>query len=220
LPALEALACGLPVIVTAGGPTDEFATDACAWRIASRRIPLAAGLLGEMRPADGGHLLEPDVDALATALREAADPATRAAKAATAREHAERMSWPAAAAAAARRLDALAGRTPVRTLAPQRLADARPLLLVGLGDWRAALDAYADAFDADAAVTLALPGASEEDALRVLAGREDVADIALVPPLEDPTPLVLGADAVVGDHPRARRTVSPDPAALRALLAA
>ncbi len=221
LPALEALACGRPVVVTAGGPTDEFASPECAWQVASRRIPLAATLLGDLRPAGGGFLLEPDVDALASALREAADPRTRAAKAARARAHAERRSWPAAAAAAASRLETLAGRTPVRTLRSQRLSDARPLLLVGLGDWSAALDAYADAFAADAAVTLALPGATEEEALRVLAGRADVADVALVPPLDDPTPLVLGADAVVGaTHPRARRVVTADPAALRALLAA
>jgi glycosyltransferase involved in cell wall biosynthesis len=221
LPALEALGCGRPVIVTAGGPTDEFTSDASAWRVASRRIPLAAGLLGDLRPVGGGYLLEPDVDALSAALRAAPDPAARDAKAAAARGHAERMSWRAAADAAERRLEALAGRTPVRTVAPQRLAEARPLLLVGLGDWRAALDAYADAFDADAAVTLALPGATEQEALDVLGGRADVADVALVPPLDDPTSLVLGADAVVGSaHPRARRTVSADPAALRALLAA
>jgi glycosyltransferase involved in cell wall biosynthesis len=222
LPALEALACGRPLIATAGGPTDEFASDACAWRVPSERRPLAPTMLTrELLPAGGGFLLEPDADALVAALREAVDPAARAAKAATARAHAERLSWAAPAAIVEARLAALAGRTPVRTLAPQRLAGSRPLLLLGLGDWHAALDAYADAFAADAAVTLALPGASEDEALDVLRGRADVADVALVPPLDDPTPLVLGADALVGArHPRARRTVPADPAALRALLAA
>ena len=28
----------LPLIVTAGGPTDEFASDACAWRIPARGL--------------------------------------------------------------------------------------------------------------------------------------------------------------------------------------
>jgi glycosyltransferase involved in cell wall biosynthesis len=40
LPALEAAACGLPIICTAGGPTDDFTTDAFAWRIRSRQTPL------------------------------------------------------------------------------------------------------------------------------------------------------------------------------------
>ena len=42
LHALKALACGKPLIVTAGGPTDEFASDACAWRIPSSEAPLPA----------------------------------------------------------------------------------------------------------------------------------------------------------------------------------
>ena len=33
MPALEAMACGLPVIVTAGGPTDEFVPDEACWRV-------------------------------------------------------------------------------------------------------------------------------------------------------------------------------------------
>jgi len=35
LPVLEAIACGLPVICTAGGPTDDFTRDGFAWRIDS-----------------------------------------------------------------------------------------------------------------------------------------------------------------------------------------
>ena len=41
LPALEALACGRPVVVTAGGSTEDFVTDACAWRIPATRTPLS-----------------------------------------------------------------------------------------------------------------------------------------------------------------------------------
>src|SRR5581483_2373895 len=145
LPALEGLACGLPLIVTAGGPTDEFTSEACAWYVPSRRLPLAPRMLTkELWPAGGGFLLEPDVDALVGALREAADPERRAEKAATARAHAERYSWATPAAVVRERLAALAGTTPVRSQPPQRLADSQPLLLLGLGDWQAALEAYVE----------------------------------------------------------------------------
>ncbi|NJK37504.1 MAG: glycosyltransferase [Oscillatoriales cyanobacterium SM2_3_0] len=36
LPVLEAIACGLPVICTAGGPTDDFVQPEFAWKIASQ----------------------------------------------------------------------------------------------------------------------------------------------------------------------------------------
>src|SRR5262249_29451367 len=36
LPVLEAMACGLPVVVTAGGPTDEFVPQAACRRIPAR----------------------------------------------------------------------------------------------------------------------------------------------------------------------------------------
>ena len=39
LPALEALACGLPVIVTDGGSTNDFVPAECGWRVPSRRVP-------------------------------------------------------------------------------------------------------------------------------------------------------------------------------------
>ena len=45
LPALEALACGRPVIVTDGGSTDDFVPAECGWRVPSRRVPLPDGAL-------------------------------------------------------------------------------------------------------------------------------------------------------------------------------
>jgi glycosyltransferase involved in cell wall biosynthesis len=39
LPALEAIACGLPLICTSGGPTDDYTTDAFARRIPARLVP-------------------------------------------------------------------------------------------------------------------------------------------------------------------------------------
>ena len=48
MPALEAMACGLPVIVTAGGPTDEFVPDEACWRIPSARRARARAIASTM----------------------------------------------------------------------------------------------------------------------------------------------------------------------------
>ena len=65
MPALEAAACGLPLICTAGGPTDDFVTDAFAHRIRSQvsTVPQASSGLG------GGSFR--------AASRRTASPATR-----------------------------------------------------------------------------------------------------------------------------------------------
>ncbi|MBX5474713.1 MAG: glycosyltransferase [Thermoleophilia bacterium] len=218
LPALEALACGVPVIVTAGGPTDDVVSERCGWRIPSRRAPVAPDALpGELRPGGEAFTLEPDRDALVAALREAARPEERARRAAHARVHAERFGWERAAEAARERLAALAGREPVRRVDPHVVDDARGLRLVALDDWQAALRAFAEAFAPTDPVTLVLPGVAADDACAVV-DPDELADVALVEDGADPLPLVLGADAVVGAHPRARRAVPAEPAALRALL--
>lgn len=64
LPVLEALACGTPVIVTAGGPTDDFCPDGLALRVPSVRRATAPALF------DGGQWLDIDADALFTAMDE------------------------------------------------------------------------------------------------------------------------------------------------------
>ena len=58
LPALEALACGLPLICTAGGPTDDFVNDDLALRISSKPIAVPEGI------NVGGAALEPNLNHL------------------------------------------------------------------------------------------------------------------------------------------------------------
>lgn len=238
LPALEALACGKPLIATAGGPTDEFASEECAWRIDSRPIPLPVGTLGDLTPAGPGSVLEPSVEALVEALRAATNSDARAAKASRARSHAERFSWNAAALKAFDRLQALAARTPIRSVAPAIVPGARRLVLVVDTDWQRpeswepAVDAYAAAFGPDDETTLVLPALDEADALARVSAHlaaasidaDRLADLVLANPTSlAPTALELGADAYVCPGPsrplRARRIVPPDPSALRALLA-
>ena len=66
LPVLEAAACGLPVICTAGGPTDDFTTDGFALRINSRETSQ------EMPDGIRSTALEPDVDDLVRLMQTAA----------------------------------------------------------------------------------------------------------------------------------------------------
>ncbi|MFT3807682.1 glycosyltransferase family 4 protein [Arenimonas sp.] len=55
MPVLEAVACGLPVICTAGGPTDDFTRDSFAWRIDSDLVELDGG--SERLMPDQDHLV-------------------------------------------------------------------------------------------------------------------------------------------------------------------
>lgn len=72
LPVLEAAACGLPVICTAGGPTDDFVTDDFALRIRSELVPVADPFLPQ--EAMG---LRPDVEHLTQLMLQAIDDRAR-----------------------------------------------------------------------------------------------------------------------------------------------
>jgi glycosyltransferase involved in cell wall biosynthesis len=73
MPVLEAMASGLPVIHTAGGPTDEFCPPQAGWRIRARREALPGGRVDRFETAGEPWMLEPDVAHLAELLREAAE---------------------------------------------------------------------------------------------------------------------------------------------------
>ena len=60
------MACGLPVIVTGGGATDDFATDEFAYRIAAVRKTIE-NQVGDLKLVKRGWLLEPDLTTLSSA---------------------------------------------------------------------------------------------------------------------------------------------------------
>ena len=71
LPALESMSAGRAVIVTDGGPTDDFVDDSVGWRIKSKRKPCPPGPIGGWDCCGPAWMLEPDVRDLARIMREA-----------------------------------------------------------------------------------------------------------------------------------------------------
>jgi glycosyltransferase involved in cell wall biosynthesis/tetratricopeptide (TPR) repeat protein len=68
LPVLEAMACGLPAIVTGGGATDDFVDDQTGYRLAARRKQLG-WRVGHLPLNGPGWLLEPEEISLAATLQ-------------------------------------------------------------------------------------------------------------------------------------------------------
>ncbi len=114
MPVLEAMACGLPVVVTDGGPTDEFCPPQAGWRIRASRAPFPSDHVDALATLGRPWVLEPDADHLAECLlAAAADPQERARRGLAAREAAAALSWDAVAARYAARVQALAAQTPL-----------------------------------------------------------------------------------------------------------
>jgi glycosyltransferase involved in cell wall biosynthesis len=91
MPVLEAMACGVPVLCTSGGPTDEFTDPAFAGRIRSQVLK------GRVDTTQEGDALAPDLDHLVALMRDAARDRDRApALGALAAKHAaDNCTWAA-----------------------------------------------------------------------------------------------------------------------------
>lgn len=223
LPIAEAMASGLPVIVTGRGAGMDFVRGDCAYLIPSRTVPVQ-GPPGFTPGPAGFWLEEPDPAALAELMRQAyGDPAGRRDKGRRAREHAKaELGWAKPAATALERLEQLAVRQPRREAPPE--PPPVPEAFVYRPDWTSAewvevLMSYLLAFKAGEPVLLALPwaGTPGEPALagiqtRVLqmaqgAGLERFPDVALVDQ-PDGLPELLATYPKVTEVPRGRGAVA------------
>jgi hypothetical protein len=230
MPVLEAMASGLPVIHTAGGPTDEFCPPEAGWRIRSERRAMPGGRVDRYETAGEPWMLEPDVAHLTDLLRTAAESGEeRPHRGAIGRSAALHLGWDRVAALYAERACALGARSS-RALLTGRVLEGDPAVLAtpawrGEDDLPALLRAWTTAPTGACLYLLADPRTDGEPAeleARVLAAAQGIdldacADIAIL--REHATPgrdaaLHAAADAYVPLHAacaghvrHARRTV-------------
>jgi glycosyltransferase involved in cell wall biosynthesis len=127
LPTLEAMASGLPVIVSLGGATDDFVDEEVGWRIDADRRSVKKVCGHELNQE--GFLLEPDKEHLEELLQKAYHSRQEIVRKGTegalrARQH---WTWNHAALKVNRRIDSLCG-TAMAVHAEKILGD-------GPGDW-------------------------------------------------------------------------------------
>jgi hypothetical protein len=123
------MACGLPVVVTGGGSTDDFATDEVAYRIPALKKEFGSTVSG-LKLVRNGWLLEPDLAALAARMkwvvanRDETRTTGRAASELVRRE----WTWERAAQIAAQRIQELIARRGAKSgKAPER--SSKPITL-------------------------------------------------------------------------------------------
>jgi hypothetical protein len=217
MPALEAMACGLPVIHNIEGPTSEFVPEDGGWALPAERAPLPETSKLPVL-ASPGYVYEIGRDALVEALRSvAADPADREARGLRAHAAAQDYSWDKVAQIAERLIERLTEEDLelARDVAPAEL-ESRDTMVLYAPDWSdeptwsAALSAWADAVGPDDPVTLALQ-LSDGDAAELAEGilraleqtghsEESLPDLALCEADSvSVASLVAAADAVLLD---------------------
>ncbi|MGE3361591.1 MAG: glycosyltransferase [Acidimicrobiia bacterium] len=177
MPIAEAMASGLPVVVTDDGAARDFCDETVALLVRSRRVAIPPGS-GDLPSSSAGYwFAEPDVDSLVAHLRRIVeDGELRASLGAAGRARVlAQLDWTAIAGQAAHRLQALAARPARRVLAadpyrpdapPHPLDDTRSrTLLVVAGEghpgWPRAAAAAAAAIGADDDVTVVVAVADD-----------------------------------------------------------
>jgi hypothetical protein len=219
LPALEAMACGVPVIHTGTGPTGEFVPESGGWALGASQVALPAEVsLPEL--AGDGHVQEVDHAELVVALRQAAANADdRRARGRAAAEAARNYTWTAVSQRAKESLDTLVREAlPAARLAYPEGVERRPdaQLVLYAPDWSddarwpATLNLWAEWFVDSDPFTLALHcGERDPDELaQTILGRlaalgrdpESLPDLMLCGPQVDLNDIGAAADAVLVDH--------------------
>jgi glycosyltransferase involved in cell wall biosynthesis len=171
MPALEAMACGLPVIHTGTGPTAEFVPEDAGWALAARELPVASTL--RLPPLTGrATVQEVERESLVAALRDAANNAAgRQARSAAALTAASAYTWEKVARRAEESLAALARENlpPARLSRPEAVETPPGAALVLYAPdwsdracWSATLDMWAREFASTDPVTLALHSGGQE----------------------------------------------------------
>jgi glycosyltransferase involved in cell wall biosynthesis len=194
LPVAEAMACGLAVVTTAGGPTDEFAPAELTYRIPATIVPLLPGVNDLGTPSGPQWWLEPDHQALSTTLRHVVSHPEEVAElgqaaAAFAIDH---LGWEQPAVLAAHRLRALANRrqpaAPDGLLAvadrpdpTQRVDHAPVAIFVEVGDRDETLELLTqlegDDLDGAAFMVLLIAGNNSEIAEAIAAQLDGAVDV-------------------------------------------
>lgn len=135
LPVAEAMASGLPVVVTEHGATSDFCDAEDAYLIPAELVPLPQSGFG---PTSGSYFwAEPDREALTALLREVvADRAGRAVKARAGRERIlGGFTWARVARTVAERITALGATVPVRERPVPELQTRSGRTVLHAPDW-------------------------------------------------------------------------------------